>query len=118
MSELGFKTAFKYPFNRAKGMWNILWLLVPIIGWFALIGYSIRIVQEFCKGQFKKLPIFKFSKDLEFGFFMFLKSLPFVLAYLLIVTILEVISPWFAVIRIFFEIFMMPVLAVNSGSGY
>ena len=56
MKKLDFGTAFKYPFNRAKRMWYILWLLVPIIGWFALGGYSIRLVKEFTKGKYKHLP--------------------------------------------------------------
>ena len=75
MKPLDFKTAFKYPFNRAKGMWNILWVLLPIFGWFALGGYGIRIVKEFSHGKFKKLPVMSFGSDMKLGFFMFLKVL-------------------------------------------
>ena len=70
MTKLDFKTAFKYPFNRAKGMLNILWMFLPIIGWFALGAYSIIIVKEFSKGEFKQLPIFNFGSDLKLGFMM------------------------------------------------
>ncbi|MDP6600255.1 MAG: hypothetical protein QF798_02350 [Candidatus Woesearchaeota archaeon] len=117
MGKLDFKTAFKYPFNRAKGMWNILWIFLPIIGWFTLGGYGVRIVQEFSKGKFKQLPILKFGSDLKLGFFMFLKALPFVLAYMLFGIIIgmvsDTINPWLNLIRIFTEIFVIPILAIN-----
>ena len=83
MGKLDFKTAFKYSFNRAKGMWNILWMLLPVVGWFALGGYSVRIVQEFSQGKFKQLPIFEFRNDMKLGFFMFIKAIPFVVVYIL-----------------------------------
>ena len=41
MKNLTFGEAFKYPFNRWKGMLNILWVLLPIFGWFALGGYGV-----------------------------------------------------------------------------
>ncbi len=113
MNKLNFKTAFKYPFNRAKGMWNILWILLPIIGWFPLGGYGIRIIQEFSKGKFKKLPVFKFKSDFKLGFFMFLKALPFILAYFLFMFILNAINPLLDNVRILLEIFMIPILSIN-----
>ena len=61
MAIIDFKTAFYYPFNRPIGLLNILWVLLPIIGWFALFGYTIVIIKHFIKGDFKELP--------EFGFF-------------------------------------------------
>lgn len=114
MKKLDFKTAFKYPFNRAKGMWNILWILLPIVGWLALGGYGIRIIKEFSKGKFKKLPIFKFKSDLELGFFMFLKAIPFIIAYSIIGAILDKIDPWMAGLANFFiGLFVVPILAIN-----
>jgi len=114
MAKLDFKTAFKYPFNRARGMWNILWVLLPIIGWFALGGYSIRIVKEFSKGKFKKLPTFKFSSDLKLGFMMFLKSIPFIIVYNVILGILGVIDPRVRGLGEFLLcLFMVPILTIN-----
>ncbi|MBU0460001.1 MAG: DUF4013 domain-containing protein [Nanoarchaeota archaeon] len=111
---LNFKSAFKYPFNRAKGMWNILWIFLPIIGWFALGGYGIRIVKEFCKGKFKQLPTFSFSSDLKLGFFMFLKSLPFILAYSVVLMILSLISLWLrGAVQLLFSLFVMPILFIH-----
>ncbi|MBT6995139.1 DUF4013 domain-containing protein [Candidatus Woesearchaeota archaeon] len=114
MRTLKFKHAFSYPFNRAKGLWNILWILLPIFGWLALSGYSIRIVKEFSKGKFKKLPLFKFSSDLELGFFMFFKGLPFMIAYFVIVEIFGFVFPWFGSLTdIFLGVFIVPILTVN-----
>jgi len=113
MKILDFETAFKYPFNRPKGMLNILWLFLPIIGWFPLGGYGVRIVREFSKGQFKNLPKFNFEKDFKLGFIIFIKSLPFVLVYGLFLILLSIINPFLEFFRIFFELFLIPILAVN-----
>ncbi len=114
MKELNFKTAFKYPFNRSKGMLNILWIFLPIIGWFALGGYSIRIIQEFIKGKFKELPKFKFTNDLKLGFMMFLKSIPFILVYIIFNILISMINIWFGLsIRVLISIFLLPILFVN-----
>jgi hypothetical protein len=114
MVKLTFEAAFKYPFNRAKAMWNIFWILLPIFGWFALWGYYIRIVKEFCKGKFKKLPTFNFNKDLKLGFSMFIKSLPFILAYAIISLILSLTfeGVW-SFIDILLRIFIIPILFIN-----
>ncbi len=44
MEAIDFESAFRYPFNRAVRLLNILWVFVPIIGWFALFGYGIKEV--------------------------------------------------------------------------
>jgi len=114
MKKLDFNTAFKYPFNRAKGMWNILWILLPIIGWFALVGYGIRIIKEFSKGKFKKLPTFKFKSDLRLGFFMFLKAIPFMIVYTIVDTILDKIDPGISrLVDFFLALFIIPILSIN-----
>jgi len=111
---LDFKVAFGYPFKRAKGMWNILWLLFPIFGWFALGGYSVRIVKEFCDGKFKKLPVMKFKSDMKFGFFMFLKAIPFMLAYVIVTSILGAISYSLGgLVEFLLAVFVVPMLAIN-----
>ncbi|MFH1455820.1 MAG: DUF4013 domain-containing protein [archaeon] len=120
MAKLDFKKAFKYPFNRPKGLLNILWILLPIIGWFAIGGYSIRIVQEFCKGKFKKLPIFKFKSDLKLGFFMFLKALPFVIVYAifisvvgLVVEVLGLNEGVLSLVDLLLQLLIVPMLTIN-----
>ena len=114
MKTLDFKTAFKYPFNRAKRMWNILWILLPIVGWLALGGYGVRIIKEFSKGKFKKLPAFKFKNDLELGFFMFLKSIPFMIVYIIITAMIDKTDPLVAGLAdSFIGLFVVPILAIN-----
>ena len=114
MQELNFKTAFNYPFNRAKAMWNILWILLPFFGWFALGGYGVRIVQEFTKGKFKQLPLLNFKSDLKLGFMMFLKSIPFILVYMIVMSLLMLINPTGkTLIEILVRMFIVPILTVN-----
>jgi Protein of unknown function (DUF4013) len=111
---LNFGDAFGYSFKRAKGLLNILWVFLPIFGWFALGGYSIRIIKEFCDGKFKQLPVMKFKSDMKFGFFMFLKAIPFVLAYVVVTSILSAISrPLGGMVELVLAIFAVPMLAVN-----
>jgi len=113
MEKLDFKTAFKYPFNRAKGLWNILLIFLPVVGWFVLGGYGIRIIQEFSKGEFEQLPTLKFGNDLGLGFFMFFKAIPFMLTYMIITFILTEINPWLRLITLPFGILLIPVLTIN-----
>jgi hypothetical protein len=113
MKTLNFETAFKYPFNRGTGMLNIFWLLVPILGWFALLGFSIKIMKEFTQGKFKQLPIFEFGNDLKLGFMMFLKGLVFFLPYGILVGILKYFTPVGDLLGLFIEIFIIPILIIN-----
>ena len=114
MAKLRFRTAFSYPFNRAKGMWNILWILLPIIGWFALGGYGIRIVKAFTKGKFKQLPKFDFGNDLSLGFVMFFKAIPFVLCYIVLISILDALLPLAGdLVDLFLQIFVFPILFIH-----
>jgi|GEM_PF-348610 hypothetical protein len=129
-SKLSFGDAFRYPFNSAKRMFNILWLLLPIFGWLALGGYGVRIVREFARGQFRELPEMRFGDDMKLGFFMFLKAIPFVIFCMLFFVIvfaffdkilgmnvrlaagsMDIIYP--IIVCNFFEIFFLPILVIN-----
>jgi len=110
---LTFKNAFHYPFNRAKGLLNILWLLLPIIGWFAFGGYSIRIIQNFVNGKFDALPLFSFKEHFKLGFFMFLKSLPFTIVYIIVYAILAFVPFVGFLANLFISLFIVPILAIN-----
>ena len=94
-------------------MLNILWLFVPVIGWLALFGYTITIVKHFIKGDFRKLPKMKFGEHLGLGFFMFLKSIPFMVVYGFLNFILtrSPTAGFFA--NLFIAIFFVPILTVN-----
>lgn len=114
MKAIDFDTAFKYPFNRAKGMLNIFWVLLPIIGWFALGGYGVRIVQEFTKGKFKELPIMNFGDDLKLGFFMFIKAIPFAIAIMVVFGILSNLDPMLGgLAQLLVGILIFPMLTIN-----
>lgn len=110
---LKFSDAFKFPFNRWKGLLNILWIFLPIFGWFALGGYGIRIVQGFTKGKFKELPVMTFGKDMKFGFFMFLKAIPFIVAYFVVMGLLGLLGGVGTFVNILIDIFVIPMLVVN-----
>jgi len=114
MTTLDFETAFKYPFNRPKGMLNVLWLLLPIFGWFALVGYKIRIIKEFSSGKFKQLPIVKFGDDFVLGLFMFLKAIPFMLVFGMFLGVIYSISPVLKnFVEISFGLLVIPMLSIN-----
>lgn len=110
---LDFGTALSYPFNRAKGLLNALWILLPIFGWFALGGYSVRIVKEFVDGKFEKLPLFSFKSDMKFGFFMFLKAIPFIVVYVIVSSILERVPAIGILASLFLSFFVVPILGIN-----
>ena len=121
MAELNFKKAFSYPFNRPKGLLNILWVLFPIFGWFALVGYLVRIIKGYVNNKFKQLPIFDFKNDISLGFFMFLKSLPFMILYMVVIsfpqlflTITNNSGQWvFHLLRGALDFLVFPVIYIN-----
>ena len=110
---LNFDDAFHYPFNRAKGLLNVFWVLLPIIGWFALGGYGIRIMQHFVRGEFDGLPVFKFGDHFKLGFFMFFKSIPFFLAYGFVSMIIMFIPVIGMLGHFFISLFIIPILTIN-----
>ncbi|MDA3836554.1 MAG: DUF4013 domain-containing protein [Nanoarchaeota archaeon] len=112
-NKLTFKEAFHYPFNRAKGLWNILWILLPIFGWAALIGYSIRLTTEWTQGKFKQLPLFEFKNDMKLGFKMFIRSLPFIIVYLIAAAILNSLGDAGNFVNFLIEFFIIPILFIN-----
>jgi len=113
MACLEFRSGFKYPFNRPAGLLNILWVFIPIFGWFALFGYSITIVKHFIKGDFKELPKFSFADNFVLGILMFFKSVPFAIAITVVYFIVGVI-PFFGILgNLFIAIFVVPILTIN-----
>lgn len=113
MEELNFKAAFKYPFNKASRMFNVLWVLLPIIGWFALGGYGIVIVKNFIKGNFKELPEFEFGSNLSLGFFMFIKAIPLIIATMVINYAVGLFPFIGSLGSLFLYFFIIPMLVIN-----
>jgi len=114
MESLSFEKAFKYPFNRLKGMLNALWILLPIFGWLAIIGYSVRIVNEFLEGKFEQLPTMQFGPDMKLGFMMFLKALPFAIVYMIVIGAVGMVSEsLLQIVNFLISCFVIPLLGVN-----
>jgi uncharacterized membrane protein len=110
---LTFGKAFKFPFNNWKRLFNILWVLLPIFGWFALGGYMVRIVRGFVRVEFDGLPKMEFGSDMALGAIMFLKALPFLFLYLIVSIALEFTPGVGPLLSLFIGVLVFPILTVN-----
>lgn len=117
---LTFGQGFSYPFNRAIGLLNILWILIPIVGWLAIGGYAIRIVREFSMGMTRELPKLSFWSDCGHALAMFFKALPFFIVYGLVIglggwLLDQVGTPGWAlfIINLAINILVLPILTIN-----
>ena len=108
-----FGQAFTYPFRKFSRIFNILWLLVPIVGLFALYGYVVWITQKFIRGEYRQLPKFHFGKNLKLGFFMFLKGIPFSVAFTVILMLLGYLGAVGTIITVILSLFVYPMLIMN-----
>ncbi len=83
-----FTDGLKYPWGVPKRLLNILWALIPILGWLALVSYSQSIIRAIVAGNKTSLPEFiGFGENLRKGFLLFVKSLPLLIAYSLIFSV-------------------------------
>ncbi|MBU4502008.1 MAG: DUF4013 domain-containing protein [Nanoarchaeota archaeon] len=105
-----FKAGLKYPWGNPKRLWNVLWVLIPIIGWLALLGYCQSIVRAIVAGNKTGLPEFVgFGDNLKRGFILFVKILPLMIAYNLVYSI-----PGIGFLTGFIaEVFFIPYLVIN-----
>ena len=72
-----FIEGLKYPWKKPEKLLNILWILIPIVGFFAIMGYLKKIVIELSKGKKEGLPKFgKFVDNLGVGFMLFVYMIP------------------------------------------
>lgn len=111
---IGFSEAFKYPFKTPKRLLYALLLIVPIVGWFALFGYSVRLINEFIEGRYEGLIKLDFMEDLKLGFMVFLKALPFYIVYVIILFAATYVSEAFGnLVSLLLGFFVIPMLAVN-----
>lgn len=104
----------KYPFKKPQRLLYVLLLIVPIIGWLALLGYSVRIVNEFIEGRYEGLIKLDFMEDLKLGFLFFLKALPFYIVYSVVLFaamyVNEVLG---SLVSLLLGVFVIPMLAIN-----
>ncbi|MFH1637121.1 MAG: DUF4013 domain-containing protein [Candidatus Woesearchaeota archaeon] len=107
---VNFISGMTYPWGRAKGLLNIFWALIPILGWLALMGYGKKIIQELVKGNTNSLPVFGgFWENLEKGFWVFVLLIPLYV----VVTVLGWIPLLGRLIVPVIAIFFIPYLVIN-----
>ena len=71
------KQGLQYPWAKPSRLWNILWMLLPIFGWFALGGYGKKIARSLVHGNTKELPEFgPFWNNFKEGLFIFVFLIP------------------------------------------
>ncbi len=81
--EAKFKEGFKYPLNNFARIFNYYWMLVPILGIFAVYGYLFKIIESIAKGSRKELPEFgSFFENMKEGFLALVFIIPLVLLFM------------------------------------
>jgi len=111
---ISFSEAVKYPFKVPQRLLYILLLFIPIIGWLALFGYVVRLVNEFIEGRYEELIKLDFMEDLKLGFMVFLKALPFYIAYMVILSATTYVNETLGnLVNLLLGFFVIPLLAVN-----
>ncbi len=111
---ISFSEAFKYPFKTPARLLYILLLIVPIIGWLALFGYIVRLINEFVEGRYEGLIKLDFMEDMKLGFMMFLKALPFYIIYAIILSAAMYVNETLGnIVSLLLGFFVIPMLAVN-----
>ncbi len=105
-----FVDGMAYPWGRAKGLLNIFWALIPILGGFATIGYLKTIVNNLVAGNTKGLPLFgRFWENTGEGLKVFVFLLPLMVVYVLLSSI-----PYLGgVISAILALFFMPYLVIK-----
>ena len=108
---LNFSEIFGYAF-RNKNYWvYLLWILVPIFGWFILSGYGVRVIQTFLEKNFVSPPKIMPKSDMKKGFLMFVKFLPINLAFAGVSVLSEMVKIFYVLYALF--LFLIPLLYVN-----
>ncbi|HII71638.1 TPA: DUF4013 domain-containing protein [Candidatus Woesearchaeota archaeon] len=103
--------ALRYPWGVPGRLWNILWILVPILGIFALAGYGIRIAQAIIRGNKSELPPFGgFWDNCRTGFMLIIRLVP----VYIIVALLGMIPFVGQLLNILISLFIMPYLVLNT----
>lgn len=100
----------KYPWNKASKLWNILWVFLPIFGWFALAGYGKKIVRELILKQNKHLPAFGgFWNNFQQGVIIFVFFIP----TWIVLSLINFIPFVGWIFYFFLTIFIIPWLTMN-----
>jgi len=107
---LSFENGLKFPWQKPKRLWYGLWLLVPIIGWFALAGLQVKIINALVQGKNKEVPkLGKFWDSFMQGLIIFVKILPLVIA----VSLLQYVPVIGDILQVLANFIFVPYLFVN-----
>jgi hypothetical protein len=103
-------TGLKYPWSKPGRLWNILWILIPILGLFAIIGYVQKIVRTIVGGDKKELPAFgNFWDNMKAGFWVVIKLIPLIIV-LNIIKWIPILGP---IAWLFLALFFVPYIVVH-----
>ena len=103
-------SGLKYPWNKGSRLLYILWVLVPIFGWFVLGGYFKKIVKTLVTKQRRELPKLGsvFESFIE-GIVIFILMIPTFVVFGMIGSI-----PFLGnITSAFINIFLLPWLTIN-----
>lgn len=111
---LSLSDAFKYPYKTPTRLVYALLLFIPILGWLVLFGYLVRLVNEFIEGRYEGLIKLEIVDDLKLGVIIFLKALPFYIAYIIVISIVSYINTSLgSAVSFLLSFFVIPILMVN-----
>jgi hypothetical protein len=111
---ISFSDALKFPFKKPGRLLYVLLVLVPILGWFTLFGYIIRLINEFVEGRYEGLIKLNFMEDLKLGFIIYLKALPFFMMLMIVQYAAGQLSETFSFLfSLLLSFFVCPILGIN-----
>jgi hypothetical protein len=113
IENLSLSDAIKYPFKNPIRLLYALLLIIPILGPLTIWGYIVRLVNEFIEGRYEGPIKLDIIEDLKCGVIMFLKSIPFIVAFIIVFVVTSYINSTLGFICLLLEIFISPILVVN-----
>lgn len=111
---ISFSDALKFPFKKPGRLLYGLLFLVPILGWFVLLGYITRLLNEFIEGRYEGLIKLDFIEDLKLGFIIYLKAIPFLIVLMTVQYAAGQASETFGfIVSLLLSLFVFPILGIN-----
>lgn len=106
----------KYPFKRFKRIWNFYWILIPIIGYFALMGYIVDILKSVFRGEEEMPKFVGFWKNVGKGFFLFLALIIIQIVYNILIYLfrfIPVLGVILTIVLVIYLILLCPMLIMQ-----
>jgi len=112
-----FGEGLKYPWIRPKGLTNIFWALIPLLGPFVVMGYMVDIINLLVSGQKAQgLPSFRgFGATLGEGFMYFLRIIPMLIIISLLTGVIGMANETLGQISYFIILITyFPLMVINT----